>query len=68
MMMSINYIFVSTLHAACIMRINNVLAAMPKEFSESGLALDNVESLLETAREEIKKLFEKEAELDEKLK
>lgn len=54
--------------SGCIVRINNVLAAMPKELSESRLALDNAERQLETAREEVKKPFEKEAELDEKLK
>ena len=51
-----------------ITRINNELSSMPDKLSEAQLNLANVQKQLDTARQEVTKPFEKEAELSEKLK
>lgn len=48
-------------------RIDNALFGIGKNLAESELTLETVEQQLATAREEVKKPFEKEAELSEKM-
>ena len=50
-----------------ITRINNVLEAMPVQLEEAQTKLSNVEHQLETAKAEVDKPFQQEAELSEKL-
>lgn len=50
-----------------IQRLNNALEAMSPKMEEAEQQLANVQKQLETAKEEVKKPFEKEAELKEKL-
>ena len=50
-----------------ITRINNVLEAMPAQLEEAQTKLSNVEHQLETAKAEVDKPFQQEAELSEKL-
>lgn len=50
-----------------IIRINNVLEAMPIQLEEAQTKLSNVEHQLETAKAEVDKPFPQEAELSEKL-
>ena len=50
-----------------ITRINNVLEAMPVQLEEVQTKLSNVEHQLETAKAEVDKPFQQEAELSEKL-
>lgn len=50
-----------------ITRINHALEHMPKQLAEKQAKLDNVQRQLETAKVEVKKPFEREAELAEKL-
>lgn len=50
-----------------ITRINNVLEAMPAQLEEAQTKLFNVEHQLETAKAEVDKPFQQEAELSEKL-
>lgn len=50
-----------------ITRINNALEAMPAQLEEAQTKLSNVEHQLETAKAEVDKPFQQEAELSEKL-
>ncbi len=50
-----------------ITRINNLLESIPKHLEETKTKLETVEHQLETAKIEVQKPFEKEAELAEKL-
>ena len=50
-----------------ITRINNALEAMPIQLEEAQTKLSNVEHQLETAKAEVDKPFQQEAELSEKL-
>ena len=50
-----------------IIRINNVLEAMPLQLEEAQMKLSNVKHQLETAKAEVDKPFPQEAELAEKL-
>ena len=50
-----------------ITRINNVLEAMPSQLEEAQMKLSNVKHQLETAKAEVDKPFQQEAELSEKL-
>ena len=50
-----------------ITRINNLLESLPKKLKETEEKLENVKGQMEDAKEELKKPFAKEAELNEKL-
>ena len=49
-----------------ITRINNLLESLPKKLKETEEKLENVKGQMEDAKEELKKPFAKEAELNEK--
>lgn len=51
-----------------ISRINHVLESMPKELDNAKVNLESVERQLETAKQELEKPFEKDEELDKKMR